>query len=66
MLTEALQDLRALELLERSTSRDAVIALLEDGLAQELSFEAYPREVEWYIRKREEINRLIGEHANSK
>ncbi|OME76871.1 hypothetical protein BK120_27375 [Paenibacillus sp. FSL A5-0031] len=65
VLTEALQDLRALELLERSTSREAVIALLEDGLEQELSFEAYPRETEWYIRKREEINRLIGEHAKA-
>lgn len=65
VLTEALQDLRALELLEQKVGREAVIALLEDGLEQELSLEVYPQEAEWYIRKREEINRLVSENSCS-
>ncbi|MEK4354189.1 DUF4091 domain-containing protein [Paenibacillus sp. FSL R5-0475] len=65
VLTEALQDLRALELLEQKVGREAVIALLEDGLEQELSLEVYPQEAEWYIHKREEINRLVSENSCS-
>lgn len=65
VLTEALQDFRALELLDQKIGREAVIALLEEGLEQELSFEVYPQEAEWYVRKREEINRLVGENSCS-
>lgn len=62
VLTEALQDLRALELLEQKIGRKQVIAMLEEGLEEEISLHTYPRETEWYIRKREQINRMIRDH----
>lgn len=59
VMVEALQDLRALELLEQKLGREQVVAMLEDGLEEEISLHTYPRETEWYIQKREQINRLI-------
>lgn len=59
VLTEALQDLRALELLERKLGREAVVAMLEEGLEEEITLSVYPRETEWYIQKREQINTMI-------
>lgn len=62
VLFEALQDLRALELLESKLGREQVIAMLEEGLEEEISLSTYPRETEWYIQKREQINRLIRDN----
>lgn len=56
---EALQDLRALQLLESYIGKEAVISLIEDGLAEPLSFTKYPRDNEWILNKRNQINRLI-------
>lgn len=56
---EALQDLRALELLESLIGRDKVISLIENGLDNPLSFEIYPRSARWLLKKREEINKQI-------
>ena len=56
---EALQDLRALELLEGTIGRAAVLALLEDGLEYPITFSEYPKDAEWMLLKREQINRAI-------
>ncbi|MHC1747821.1 MAG: DUF4091 domain-containing protein [Cellulosilyticaceae bacterium] len=56
VLYEALQDLRALELLEESIGKEAVLALIEGDLEQPLTFKNYPQEAEWILNKREQIN----------
>lgn len=58
---EALQDLRALRLLEEKTGRDAVIKLLEGGLGYELKMTQYPREISWLLNMRERINLKLAE-----
>jgi len=63
VLTEALQDLRALQLLESLIGRERVLEMLEEGLTEEITFSQYPAELEWYLAKREQINRKIMEHC---
>ncbi|ULL17721.1 DUF4091 domain-containing protein [Paenibacillus sp. H1-7] len=60
---EALQDLRALQLLESFIGRDQVVAMLEEGLDQPITFSEYPRSMEWLLEKREQINRAITQHV---
>ncbi|RAV20648.1 DUF4091 domain-containing protein [Paenibacillus contaminans] len=57
---EALQDLRALELLESRIGRDAVIGLIEEGLEQPLTFSEYPSDAGWLLDKREQINAILA------
>jgi hypothetical protein len=57
---EALQDIRALGLLERKIGRAAVIEMLEAGLDEPLTFSSYPAAADWLLKKREEINRRIA------
>ncbi len=54
---EAMQDLRAMKLLESLTSREEVLALLEDLT----NFDVFPRNSEFYLNLRETINRKIAE-----
>lgn len=60
---EALCDLRALSLLERLTSREHVISLMEDGLDEPLTFTDYPRDAGYLLRLRERVNREIAEYS---
>jgi len=60
---EALQDLRALKLLEELIGRDAVVDMLEEGLEEPITFSKYPTDHEWLLKKREQINRKIAELA---
>ncbi|UQZ86923.1 hypothetical protein SK3146_06216 [Paenibacillus konkukensis] len=62
---EALQDLRALQLLESYIGKERVVALLEEDLEQPITFSEYPRSAEWLLAKREQLNRLIAQHAQS-
>ncbi len=55
---EALQDLRALKLLETLTSKEYACSFLEDIYR----FETYPRKNEYYITLRDKINREIASH----
>jgi hypothetical protein len=59
VINEALQDLRALQLLEGVVGREEVLALLQEGLDYEITFEQYPQDQEWYLQKREQINQKI-------
>lgn len=64
VFNEALQDLRALSLLESYIGRDAVIGIIDRGLEKPITFSYYPKEKEWLLDKRQEINRLIAEYRS--
>ena len=59
---EAINDLRALLLLEKLTGREHVMALLEDGLDAPLTFAQYPTEDAWLLSLRRRVNEEIREH----
>jgi len=56
---EALQDLRALELLESLVGRERTMKLLEEGLATPLTFSEYPAGIDQVLVMRERINAAI-------
>lgn len=56
---DALQDLRALSLLESLTSFEEVINILESGLENPLTFKEYPRNIDYITNIRETVNRKI-------
>lgn len=58
---DAIQDLRALKLLEKLTDKKAVKAILEENLLKPLSFYDYPHGEKWIFEKRMEINKKIKE-----
>lgn len=58
---EALQDLRALQLLEDIIGREAVLHMLEEGLESPITFRQYPLDPQWILTKREQINKKINE-----
>lgn len=53
---EALQDLRALQLLEGLIGREQVLELLEGSLPQPITFTEYPRDPRWLLDIRSRIN----------
>ncbi len=59
VFADALQDLRALRLLESLTSREQVLSLIEEGLEIPLSFKTYPHEQWWLLDLRERVNKCI-------
>ncbi|REE85348.1 uncharacterized protein DUF4091 [Paenibacillus taihuensis] len=61
VLREALQDIRALRLLESLTSKQDVVELLEAGLSEPITFRQYERGSAWLLAMRERVNRLIAE-----
>lgn len=56
---EALQDLRALELLESLTGREKTLEVLEEGLAEPLTFSKYPVDADWALNVRDRVNAAI-------
>lgn len=58
---EALQDMRALQLLESKIGKEAVIELLERNLGEPITFSSYPKSDEWLLSVREAVNRRIAE-----
>lgn len=56
----ALTDLRAMKLLESLTSREYVMELIEEDLAEPLTFETYPKSDMYLISLRNCINREIA------
>jgi len=59
---EALQDLRALQLLEEWIGKEKVLQLLEED-AGPITFRQYPHELLWLLDIRNKINRMIKELA---
>lgn len=62
VFNEALQDLRALQLLESYIGRQAVITILEEDLETPITFDSYPKDMNWLLNKRQQINDLILSH----
>ena len=58
---EAIQDLRALQLLGEKIGKEELVKLLEKDMDQPLTFDEYPKNAEWLLNKREEINRMLKE-----
>ena len=56
---DALQDMRALQLLETLIGREKTLALLEKELDEPITFRSYPHSEDWQINKREQINLAI-------
>jgi hypothetical protein len=59
---DALQDMRALQLLESLIGREKTLALVESGIPEPISFKTYPHSEDWQLEKREQINAVIKEH----
>lgn len=59
VLYEAIQDHRALKLLEQYIGREAVIDLLEEDLSEPITFQTYPKSASYLISVRNKINRLL-------
>ncbi len=58
---DGLQDLRALRALEAKIGRDAVIAMVQDGLNYTIDMKHYPWSADWLLNLRERINRALAE-----
>ena len=61
---DALQDMRALELLESLLGREAVLKLLEEATKDPLTITSYPRNAEYLLNLRERINSAIEENLS--
>lgn len=59
ILHEAIQDHRALKLLELYIGREAVINLLEEDLSEPITFKTYPKSASYLISVRNKINRML-------
>ena len=59
---EALTDLRALNMLERLTSREHVMELIEGELAEPLTFKRYPKSDHYLISLRYRVNKEIEKY----
>lgn len=57
---EALQDQRALQLLQSRQGRVKTVKLLERGLDEPITMTRYPRDADWLLRMRERCNRRIA------
>jgi hypothetical protein len=54
---EGLQDMRALQLLASVIGQEQTVALLEEGVAEGITFDSYPTAKEWLLEKRDAVNR---------
>ena len=50
------EDIRAFELLERLTSREFVLSLIDEGVGYNMTFKKYPTEAEYILALREKVN----------
>lgn len=60
VLAEAFYDIRAFELLESLTSRDEVLALIEEDSEAPITFKTYPRSEAYLLTLREKVNQKIA------
>lgn len=64
-LAEAMQDIRALETLEGYTSKDHVVALIDERLEEPITFSKYPKEPIYLLKLREEVNKQIEHYGGT-
>lgn len=53
---DALQDMRAMQLLESMIGKDAVMKIVEKDVDTPIAFDSYPHSDEWQLQMRESIN----------
>ena len=58
---EAIQDLNALQTLEKKIGREAVTALIHEGLTEPLKMNRYPLSADWLLQLRERVNRALAQ-----
>ncbi len=63
VFAEMIQDVAALEELERLSSREEVLELIRTKANMDITFEDYPRNSEFLLDLRREVNRRIAEYA---
>lgn len=56
---DAMQDLRAFELLAKLESREYVVSLMDEGVEEGITFSRYPHQDEYLIRLRQKVNDAI-------
>ena len=56
VLSQMMQDVRAMEQLAEKKGREYVVSLLEEGLSEPITFENYPKSDLWLIEMRNRIN----------
>ncbi|GBU14529.1 hypothetical protein AwEntero_31300 [Enterobacterales bacterium] len=61
VLREALQDMRALQLLESLSSRQQVESLIEQQAGMRITFKQYPRDAQFLPELRQQVNALIAQ-----
>lgn len=61
VLFHAMQDIRAMELLEHLIGREAVVKEMEKGLGREITFSEYPVSDTWILDFRRRVNEKIEE-----
>ena len=59
VIAEGFEDERALRLLESKTSRNEVLALLDQVTGYRITLRKYPRDGKWLLRLREKINEKL-------
>lgn len=65
VLQEALQDMRAFKLLEKLTSYEDVMKIIERNVSEPITFFRYPKSSSYILRVREEINYEIKQNLKS-
>ena len=60
MFYDALQDLRAMRLLESLIGREEALEIVTQG--EELTFKSYPHQSSYILAMRERVNSTIKEH----
>ena len=63
---DALQDMAALNTLEKLTDKNTCLSIIEEKGKHKLTFREYPHDENWLLDTREEINALIKEKISKK
>ena len=60
VIAEGFEDERALRLLETKSSREEVLALLDEVTGYRIGLRKYPRDEQWLLRLREKVNEKLA------
>ena len=63
LFLHAMQDLRALELLEELAGREKAVAIIQEGLDRPITMKEYPMDEAWLLGLRHRVNRAIREYS---
>jgi len=62
---EAINDLRALQLLEFMSDKNYVMALIEEDYSEEITFFSYPKSAQYLLNLRQKVNKEIKKRLKS-